>query len=232
MEEAALRNLIRASLSLAFLAAFSLANAADAATILVYGQNATQTEVVTEGVVGGRTFLTSGPLPPQDATPISVSTTSLGILAPPPTGPILSTALINLSSSLVAAPNALSLGGFSGTITLTSATGTPQLTATVQNNSGVLTLNTSGGASFLADVVFTNLNGAIVTQLGGATTAFGAASLSFSNVNGTLLSGFQASNGGTFSTVVPEPTSLISGSIAVLAGVGAFGFRRLRPSKA
>jgi len=230
MEEAALRKLISATLGLAFLAAFSLANAANAATILVYGQNATQTEVVSEGVSGGRTFLTSGPGPVTTATPISVSTTSLGVLAPPPGGAILSTANIDLRSNLVAAPGAMSLGGFFGTITLASVgpPSTPQLTATVTN--GTLTLNTTGGATFLGDAVFTGLNGAIVAQIGG-TSAFGSASLSFSNVNGNLLSGFTAQNGGTFSGVVPEPMSLVSASIAGFAGVGLFGFRRLRSSK-
>jgi len=230
MEEAALRNRIRVSLSLAFLAAFSLANAANAATILIYGQQTGQTEVVTEGVSGGRTFLTSGPVPPTDATPITVTTTSLGILAPPPGGGILSTALINLSSNLVASPGATSLGGFTGTITLASVgpPSTPQLTATITN--GTLTLNATGGASFLGDAVFTGLNGAIVAQIG-ATTASGAASLAFSNVSGSLLSGFTAQNSGNFSTIVPEPMSLVSASIAGFAGVGLFGFRRLRSSK-
>jgi len=230
MEEAALRKLIRASLSLAFLAAFSLANAANAATILVYGQNATQTEVVTEGVSGGQTFLTSGPVPPTTASPINVSTTSLGVLAPPPGGSILSTVLINLVSNQVASPGATSLGGFSGTITLASVgpPAVPQLTATITN--GTLTLNTTGGATFLGDTTFSGLNPAIVAQIGG-TTAFGSTALSFSNVNGTLLSGFTAQNGGTFSGEVPEPMSLVSASNAGLAGVGLFGFRRLRPSK-
>jgi len=124
----------------------------------------------------------------------------------------------------------MSLGGFFGTITLASVgpPSTPQLTATITN--GTLTLNTTGGATFLGDAAFTGLNGAIVAQIGG-TSAFGSASLSFSNVNGTLLSGFTAQNSGTFSGVVPEPMSLVSATIAGFAGVGLFGFRRLRSSK-
>jgi len=226
MEEAALRKLIRASLSLAFLATFTLASTANAATILGYSQTAPTTEVVTERIVGTTTQLITGT--GATATPISILIGNIG-------GQTTSqAAFVNftLTSPNVASPGATSLGGFSGVIniTLTQAPVPTILTSTISN--GTLTLGPNGTASLLADSVFTGYppGGAIALQVGGP-PAFGGTTLGFSNVSGPL-TGFTANNVGTFSTAVPEPMSLVSGSIAVLAGVGVFGYRRLRPSKA
>jgi hypothetical protein len=220
-----LRKLIRATLGLAFLATFTLASTANAATILGYSQTLPTTETVTERIVGTTTVLTTGG---TTASPIQILIGNLG-------GQSVSIgAFVNftLTSALTASPGATSLGGFSGVITISpSNTLTPTiLIATISN--GTLTLGPNGTASLLADTVFTGYppGGAIATQVGGP-PAIGGTTLGFSNVTGSL-AGFTANNVGTFSTAIPEPMSLVPGSIAILSGVGVFGYRRLRPSKA
>jgi len=225
MEEAALRKLISASLGLAFLAAFTMANAANAATILTMGQTLTSTEVVTERVAGGQTILTTGSLP--TAAPISVLISSIG--GAPASVPAFET--FTLTSNSVASPGALTLGGFSGTITFTATIGGPTILVAAVTN-GTLSLNTVGGGGFLGDTVFSGYAGAIQAQVGGPPVS-GSSSLSFSNVSGPISSGFTAQNSGTFSAnVIPEPASLVSGGLAALAGLGLFGARRLRAAKA
>jgi len=223
-----LRKLISATLGLAFLAAFSLANNANAATILTYGQIAAGIEVVNLQVQGTQTLLRSGPS--GAASPISVRVDSNG--GNPAGFPALET--INLVSTNVASPGATSLGGFSGTITYVDpGTGNSVLNVAISN--GVFTLQGAGAGSLLADAMFTGYpaGGAIATQVGGPPTT-GAASLSFNNITSGGLAGFTAQNsGGGFNTgIIPEPASLVSGGIGLLAGVVLFGAQRRRAAKA
>jgi hypothetical protein len=226
MEEAALRKLIRATLSLAFVAAFSLASTANAATILGYTQT-NPNDVVTERVVGATTVLTTGSGPA--ATFISILIGNIGGQSASQ-GAFVS---FTLTAPGVASPGATSLNGFTGVIQISlTPGGSSILTATTSN--GILTVNTGAGTAGLqADTIFSGYppGGAIATQVGGP-PSFGGSSLSFSNVTGTVATGFTAQHSATFSSVVPEPISLVSGSIAVLAGVGVFGFRRLGILKA
>ena len=221
-----MQKMINGVLVFTFLAAFALANSANAATILIFGQQST-TDVVTERVVGTTTVLTSGPGTTASAIPVSI--TSLGGVTPPG-GSILGFETFTLTSPTVASAGATSLDNFSGTIQISqTAGGVSVLTGTVTN--GLLTLTGTAGTFSSGSTTFTNLSPAIVAQIG-ATSGTGGSALSFSNVTGTIPTGFTAQNAGNFSTAVPEPASLVSGSIALLVGAGFFGFRRLKASKA
>src|SRR4051794_2127165 len=59
MEEAALRNLIRATLSLAFVAAFSLANTTNAASLVEFSQATPGTTTIQSVNVGNNTTLST-----------------------------------------------------------------------------------------------------------------------------------------------------------------------------
>jgi hypothetical protein len=215
-------------LAVAFLATLTLANSAGAATILVFGQS-NAADDITERVVGATTQLISGS--GTTATAIPVSITNLGGITPPG-GAIAAFETFTLTSPSVAGAGATSLDNFSGTIQFSQTPGGVSiLTATITN--GLLTLTGTSGTFSTGTSVFTNLNGAIIAQLGGATTATGGSALAFSNVSGTIASGFTAQNSGDFAAnPIPEPASLISGSFAVLAGLGLFGLRRFKASKA
>jgi len=230
MEEAALRKLISATLGLAFLAAFSLANTGNAATILQFGQF-NPNDVITETVAGGVTTLTSGVGPTP--LPIQVSLTNVGGVTFP-AGSQLAFETFTLTSNSVAAPGATTLDGFSGVIQFSlTPGGVSVLTATVSN--GILNVTGQAGTFSTGNTVFTGytpITSQIAQQVGGP-PSFGGTALGFSNITtGSIATGFSAQNSGTFSAAVPEPASVVSGGIAVLAGVGLVGLRRIRPSKA
>jgi hypothetical protein len=204
--------------AIAGLASLALANSVGAATILQFNQ-VSPNDVVTETISGGTITLATGL--GTVGTPIPASYGNIGGQVPPVTG----FETFTLTSTT-------GLGGFSGTITFTTGA-TLQLTDVLTN--GLLTIN--GGAATLSssNSSFTfPAGGAISTQIaaGTGTSAFGSSALSFSNVTFTGTTGGTAQNSGTFSTAVPEPASLVSGGLALLAGLGYFGVRRFKTSRA
>jgi len=226
MEEAALRKLISATLGLAFLAAFSLANTGNAETILIFGQPGGTTDVITERVANGVTTLTTGSGPTASFIPVTI--TNLGGITPQG-GSISAFESFTLTSPTAPGAGATSLDNFSGNIQFSQTPGGVSI-LTVNLTNGLLT-QTGNAATFSSgNSTFTNLNPAIVAQIGG-TTGFGGTSLAFSNVVGSIPTGFTAQNAGNFATAVPEPISLVSGSIAFLTGVGFFGVRRFRAAQ-
>jgi hypothetical protein len=207
--------------AIALLASFALlAHEAGAATILIFGQT-NSTDVITESISGSTVTLTSG----AGGTAVSIPASITNIGGVTPLGGSLS-GFETFTLTSTTGP-----GGYSGTIVfsqLANGGGLPILTATVTG--GLLTLN-GGAAGFTANnTVFSNVNPAILAQVGLPTFA-GSTSLSFVNLTPTS-NGFTAQNSGLFSSAVPEPASIVSGCIAVLAGLGCLGVRRIRASAA
>jgi hypothetical protein len=204
--------------AIALLASLALlVQEAGAATILIFGQTS-NTDVVTETISGSTVTLTTGPL----GIPISI--TNIGGLTPPG-GSLAGFETFTLTSTT--GPG----GSFSGTIVISPLPGgagtPPGLTAAVTG--GLLTVS-GNTASFLSPTTtFSNLNPAIIAQIG-LTNPPGSTSLSFNNLTFTS-TGFTAQNSGLFAAV-PEPASIVSGCIAVLAGLGCFGARPFMASAA
>lgn len=213
------------------LASLALATSADAATILVFGQSNTSTEVVTSTATGGTTTFSSGPGVP--ATPIVVGITNVGGVTPPPGTTLPESFSFTSSAAVTGSAGNFTQGGFSGTFSF----GT-QVVGTVAN--GVLTTSSGPGGtigSFTAsNVSFTTLGAGILAQLGNPALNLvnGTLSIALSNVsfNGTSLS-FTARNAGLVdANVIPEPASIVMAGMALVAGLGGMGVRRMKAARA
>jgi len=213
------------------LASLALATSADAATILVFGQSNTSTEVVTSTATGGTTTFSSGPGVP--ATPITVGVTNIGGVTPPPGTTLPETFSFTSSQAVTGSAGNFTQGGFSGTFSFGN-----QIVGTLTG--GVLTTTTGPAGStgsFLANnVTFTTLGAGILAQLGNpplnlvnGTIAISLANISFS---GTSIS-FTAQNSGLVTAnVIPEPASIVMAGMAVVAGLGGMGLRRIKAARA
>jgi len=220
---------------LAFAALASLAmmgTSANAATIFIYGQQ-NATDVVTATSSGGSTFFGSGvDGPPADG--IFVTVTNIGGATPPPGTPaLLETFDFRSTGPITTTAAGTTQTGFTGSFSF----GT-QVIGTVTN--GVLTTSVSGqntSGSFRSDnVTFTTLGAAILAQLGipGIVPGLsGSLSISLINLQGNPATlNFTAQNSGTISATVPEPASVVMTSMALVAGLGCFGLRRAKASRA
>jgi len=221
-------------LAVAFLAAFTLANTGNAATILIFGQQNTappNPDVVTETHSGNTTTLTTGPSASGATIPIQF--TNLGGLPNPAPPNNVGFETFTLTSTTAAVGT--QQGGFSGTISFTTgANGTGNNFLTLTITGGVLTLNGATAGFTANNVAATSGFGAVQAVLGGP-TGFADISIAFADRTATSATTFTSTNGGPVSTaagVIPEPASIVMASISVLAGLGCFGWRRFKAPKA
>jgi len=221
-------------------ASLALASSASATTILSFSQQASTDQVVAT-VSGGTTTLTTKGVS-NPASPLSIPITiSLEGLAGNTNASAFETFLPALTSSLTNSGSPPTQSGFNGTIiisSLTNGAGGNFLTAVITDGR----LDASGPTgSFLAATGSFNGGSASNVTLTSADPNIapllppgpnnGAVSLSFVNINpvqnGAGFASFTAQNSGLFSTVsIPEPTSFIPASTAILAGLGCFGWSR------
>jgi hypothetical protein len=223
------------TLVIACLASIGLGTSANADTLLIFGQ-ASNTDEVTATRSGSTTTLISGPSAASPTT-IPVTIVNLADVTLPPGTPVAFETFTLASNAPVAGGQE---GDFSGTIAITGGpdgTGQNLLTLTVTN--GLLTFNGTGAGLIANNAPATSDNPGIQSLLGGP-AGLASASLSFVNVTppepgGSTLTSFTAQNSGLFSTVVPgvvpEPASVVMASMAVFAGLGCYGWRRLKATK-
>jgi len=228
-------------LAVACLASLGLASPARAITILQFTQQfATDTVTATTAGTGVTTFATNSATNPGF---IPVNLSNLAGIG----GPAGNASGFEQFIGVTSTSTATSAGGqinqtYSGTIifwgSLTGGVGTPgtrflQATFTGGNLNGATggtaaTLNASSPPNTVTFVSDSPAIAALITL-----SVERALALGFSNVDpnlgvtGTALNGFTSQNAGTFSlTPVPEPATLISSSLALLAGLGCYGWRR------
>jgi hypothetical protein len=225
--------------AIAVLASLALATSASADTILAFSEAAPATAVITGTSSGGVTTLT---------TPAGGILVDIGTFGGQP---FIGQAIETFSTPLTSGATATNTGGvidqvgFGGTITFTGAVGGPfagmsLLTATFTG--GTLSGNLGGNSAGLnssqppSTVTFTSA----IPQIQALIAAAPGRSLSLSfagllpsvGITGNQFSNFTTPNSGIFSTVVPEPTSVVMASISVLAGLGCFGLRRIKALRA
>jgi len=248
MEEAALRKLIRATLGLAFVAAFSLANTTNAAMLLSFGINAPGTKTATATTTGtGQTTLTTNSATIPGSFPVSITTIGNQNLGPLQTINARETfgVPIGAGSAGITSVGAATLSGntiqqnFSGTISYTdpSNAATNYLTITFTNavlrgNAGGLSASLTGDNTVPGSTVtFTSTDVRVIPFLNDPSRQFeiGLTGLSapLAISNGTI-AGFSSTNesGNVSTSVVPEPTSVVMAGTAVLVGLGCFKWRR------
>jgi len=221
----------------ACLVSLGLATSAGADTILQFGQQNIATDFVTATSVGSTTTLSTNSTTAPGFIPVTITN-----LAGTPN---LNLAAFEQFSNVIGGPSTVSGGQisapFSGTITFYAAANTAsqqflQVTFTggtfqggIGGGSGSLNASTPTGV-----VNFTSQSPQVQAALLGAIGR--NFSLSFSNItpvlpsSGNTLGGFVANNTGTFATVIPEPATIISSSMALLAGLGCYGWRRRKAS--
>lgn len=220
-------------LALASLALLAMTTSANSATILVYGQTNTSTEVVTANSSGGTTTFHTGP---DSATvPITVGITNIGGVTPPPGTTLPETFTFTSTAPVTGSGGNFTQGGFSGTFSF----GT-QVIGTVTGGILNTTVGPTGttGSFQAPNATFTTLGPGILAQLGipgvGA-VAGGTLSISLGTFSPTALTSlnFSARNSGLVdANAVPEPASVVMASISVIAGLGLFGLRRFNASRA
>lgn len=233
MEEAALRKFISATLSLAFLATFSLASSTNAAPILDFGQSSGANTITSSNAGNNTTLATTG-------TQVGV-TALAGVSAPAGT---FFTENFSFTSSQapVGSDGNITQGGFNGTFSYLAPNGVVQVAGTVTNGTLSTVTNGLGGttANFNAsNVTFTTVAPAILQTAFGSVPALntltGNFSLTLNNLNPTTTTSlnFTARAGGIITAqVVPEPASVVMASMAVVAGLGGVGLRRFKASRA
>jgi hypothetical protein len=220
-------------LAVACLASLGLANSASATTILQFTQT-NPNDVITGTAAAGVTTLTTN----SAAAPGSIPVLIVNVGGAPLPIPILAFETFTGVHSVGAASL---VGGtitqmFTGTIAITSLAGgagtnflTATFTDTVAGAAGG-----SSGSMFAAQppdsVAFTSsfpvvqafINASVERDM---SLGFTGISPSLSITGGTIAS-FTTQNVGTFAAVIPEPASVVSASMAVLAGLGCLGLRR------
>jgi len=235
MEETALRKLIRASLGLAFLATFTLASTTNAASIVEFSQ-ATPGNTITSTNSGNITTLST-----TSTTSVLVSKL-VGLTPPPPGTQYVETFTFTSNTAPTGSGGNITQTGFAGSFSYTLG-GVTQVAGNVAN--GILTTVTTpgGGGTTVnfntSDVTFTAIAPAILTQ------AFGPTPPPLPSIDGTYQLtltpspspttslNFTASAGGIITAqVVPEPTSVVMASMALVAGLGCVGVRRFKASRA
>jgi len=251
MEEAALRKLIRATLSLAFVAAFSLANTTNAASILSFGINAPGTKTATATTTGtGQTTITTNSASIPGSFPVSITTIGNVNLGPLQTINARETfgVPIGAGSTGITSVGAATLSGnqiqqnFSGTISYTDPSNAAinYLTITFTNavlrgTAGGLSVELTGDNSVPGQTVtFTSTDPGnrvqpfLTDPVKTFTIGLTGLSAPLAITNGTIAPFTSANESGNASTaaVVPEPTSVVMAGTAVLVGLGCFKWRR------
>ena len=229
-----LARLLSCTLVLGCAALLGLPTSASAGTILVFGQ-VSPSDFVSAAFSGNiATLTTVGVSNPVSPTSIPILVTQVGNV-PFPTGQLAFETFEGVTSA--AAQVGSDKGGFSGTIIISSAPGglgVNILTTTFAG--GTLSLPSQGSGS-LSDaqppnsVTFTSNFPAVEAALAG--TVGGTFSLALANITplqiGTFTN-FTAQNSGVFSTVIPEPASIVMAlwAVPLWAVLGMLGYRPLR----
>lgn len=235
---------IRRILAVGLVSGFALANAANAATILQFGQ-VNPSDAVTATESGGVTTLTTNSATAPGSIPVNI--TNIGGI-PLPVPQLADETFVGVHSvGTATTTNGVISQVFTGTIEFTSlpgGAGTNFLTATFTDTfSGPVGTGapTLGADSSVAGetVTFTSSDIRVTPFLPGGSRNF---SLSFSNVTPGLsivdssIAGFTGQQSGTFAVVpagtVPEPGSVVLSGIAVMAGLGTFVRRRFKAARA
>ena len=211
-----------------------LPTAASAGTILVFGQT-DNINFVQAAFLGDTATLTTHRVTPTTSISIPVVITQIGNVLIPPTAAFET--FVGVTSST---PQTGDLkGGFSGEIIisqLSAEQGFGPIALDTTFSGG--TLKADGGSGSLAASVplstvnFTTQNPLVELALGG-TTGAGAFSLSFAGINpsqGVPFVNFTTQNSGVFSSVIPEPASIVMAlwAVPLWAVLGRLGYRPLR----
>jgi len=217
------------------LASLAMATSANAAPILDFSQSSPGNTVVSDNTGNNTTFSTSVP------TQVLVGAVA-GVPAPPNT---LYTETFSFTSNQapVGSGGNITQGGFSGTFTYTNTlTGVVQVAGSVQNATLSTITNGPGGttATFNAsNVTFTTIAGPILTQAGlpaNVGLLNGTYSLTLNNLNPNITTSLDFSGRAagiiTAQVAVPEPASVVMTSMALVAGFGGLGLRRIKASRA
>jgi len=230
------------TLAVAFVASLTLASSAGAETILQFTQT-NPANVVTADAVGSTTTLTTSA--PGFGGSIPVTIGNIGNVQLPP---ILTIPAFETFTGVTTTGPAVLAGGLisqpiSGSIAITAAVGGAGINYLTVSFTGILSGSPGTGAPTLSassqvagqSVTYTSSDPRVLPFLPGITRDF---SLAFSNVSpglsitGTTISDFTGQNSGTFAAFIPEPASIVMAGTSVLAGLGCFGLRRFKASKA
>jgi hypothetical protein len=229
--------------AIAGLASLALATSASADTILQFTQqNTAVTPIVATDSATGTTFTTTGTGSTGGSVPVLI-----GFLGAPPTVVAFETFTTPLTSTTAGTvvSGQVNQTGYAGTIRfslLAGGGGTNFLTAVFTGGavSGPQNGNSAGLAASQPPTTVT-----FTSDIPAITAAIAASpgrnfALSFSGLTSPLvltgplptIDGFLASNTGTFSTIIPEPSSIVMASISALAGLGCLGLRRFKATQA
>jgi len=240
MEEAALRKLIRASLGLAFVAAFSLANTTNAAMILSFGIGTGPGTKTATDTGGTSTTLTTSSSVPGFTGAFPVSITTIGNVTLPSIASISARETFTNVTSTGAATN---VGGvisqaFGGTISYIDPT-TPTINYLTITFNGILRGTAGGLTAELSasntvagqSVTFTSTDVRVIPFLNDPIRNFTIGLTGLSTplaLSGSTIDGFTSSNqsGNVSTAAIPEPTSVVMAGTAVLVGLGCFRWRR------
>jgi len=226
--------------ALASLASLALAPFANAATILQFAQT-NPTDFVTGTASATTTTLTTNSAAAPGSIPVLITNIGGTILGVP-------TPAFETFTGVTSTGTAVNTAGtidqlYSGTIAITAGpngTGGNFLTATF-TGADLTGLAGGGSASLIGsrppqNVLFTSNFAAIIPLIAGNPPE--NFSISFSgltvppgfSLSGTTIASFTGQNTGTFATTplpgVPEPASIVMSSMALLAGLGTYGWRR------
>jgi len=243
MEEAALRKLIRASLSLAFLATFTLASTTNAASILSFGIGTGPGTKTATNTGTTSTTLTTSSAVPNFAGAFPVSITTIGNVTLPPQLAISARETFTNVTSTGAATNVNGVisQAFSGTISYTDPTNAAINYLTIAFTNGVLRGSAGGSTASLSGdntvpgstVTFTSTDARVLPFLADPIRNFEIGMTGLSTplaLNGATIAAFSTTNesGNVSTNPVPEPTSIAMAGTAVLVGLGCY--RRHRSS--
>jgi hypothetical protein len=223
----------------------TLATPANATTVLQFGQ-LNPADFVTATDAAGVTTLTSSSTVSSVSIPVSIS--NIGGQPQPVVIPAFETFTgLHSVGTATTDVNGIISQVFTGTIAITSAAGgagTNYLTATFTDvlsgptNTGAPALSADSGVAG-ESVTYTSGDSRVTPFLPGLSRNF---SLSFSNatpslsISGGSVASFTGQQTGTFAVTpvptVPEPASVVMASIAAIVGIGSFGWRRFKASRA
>lgn len=231
-----LARLLSCTLVLGCAALLGLPTSASAGTILVFGQNSPSDFVSAAFSGNSATLTTVGVSNPVSPTSIPITITQIGNVTIPAgaAAPAFETFLApGLTSSTPQVGD--EKGGVLGEIIISSLPGGLGVNILTSVFTGGI-LSASGGSGGLRvpeNVTFTTAEADIIAALGGATTATGNLSLSFTNIVPSQSGAFTdstAQNSGLMATTIPEPASIVMSlwAVPLWAVLGMLGYRPLR----